>query len=48
MATVKEIEFEHLHGFLMEKLKQDMTPDAVDKFIPLIIKELGELNRKET
>ena len=29
--------------FLMLKLNSDMCPEAVDKFIPIIIKELGEL-----
>jgi hypothetical protein len=43
----KTTPLENLHGFLMTKLNSDMSPEAIDKFVPLIIKELGELKKGE-
>ncbi len=37
----------HQRDFLMLKLNSDMSTAASDKFIPLIIKELGELKEDE-
>ena len=36
-----------LRDFLFLKLNSDMSPAASDLFIPIIIKELGELKVKE-
>jgi hypothetical protein len=33
--------------FLMMKLNSDMSPAATDIFIPLIVKELGEIKAQE-
>jgi hypothetical protein len=37
----------HQRDFLMMKLNSDMSPAASDKFVPLLIKELGELKEME-
>jgi len=42
-----EEEYEHQKGFLYAKLNSDMTHEASDKFIPIIIKELGELKEQK-
>lgn len=39
-------EYDVQKGFLYAKLNSDMSPAAADKFIPLVVKELNELNKQ--
>jgi len=40
---MRKEEYDTLKYFLYSKLNSDMSPVASDKFIPLLVRELGEI-----